>query len=431
MRCLLLTQYYPPETGAAPNRLSDWARRLAAWGHQVTVITAVPNYPGGEIFPAYRDRRFYDERDDSVRILRARIYVSRAPGFIRRLLSYFSFVFASLLLGTTRVGRQDVIIVESPPLFLGLSGLWLKLWLRSRMVFNVSDLWPESAVAMGILHNRPLIWLSTRFEELCYRCSDLITGQTENIVADIENRVRVPAALITNGVDFKIFSESGIAARDVPRHTFGFSDKFVVGYAGLLGLAQGLDVVLDAAELLLHIPDVLFVFFGDGPEKEHLMRESQRRGLYNVRFYPPESKKTMPAVMASFDATLVPLKKLDLFKGALPCKLFESMAAATAVIVGIEGEAQRVVDAADGGICIAPEDAGALAAAVRQLRADPELRKRLGTNARSFVIANYDRQEIAAKLNYLLHQLVGSDQYPECGSPREDRLSHRRPTAAR
>lgn len=431
MRCLILTQYYPPETGAAPNRLSDWAQRLAAWGHQVTVITAVPSYPAGEILPAYRARRVYEERDGSVRVLRARIYVSRAPGFIRRLLNYFSFVFASLLLGTTKVGRQDIIIVESPPLFLGLSGLWLKLWLRSRMVFNVSDLWPESAVAMGILHNRFLIWLSTQLEQLFYRSSDLITGQTESIVANIDRRVRVPNALITNGVDFRIFTDSAIAAREVPRHTFGFSDKFVVGYAGLLGIAQGLDVVLDAAELLLHIPDVLFVLFGDGPERERLMHESQHRGLFNVRFYPPEPKKTMPAVMASFDATLVPLKRLDLFKGALPCKLFESMAAGTAVIVGIEGEAQRLVEDAEGGICVAPENAGALAAAVRQLRNDPELRTCLGKNARSYVLANYDREQIASKLHCLLNQLVVSDQQPKLGSSHEDRLSHRRPTAVR
>lgn len=431
MRCLIITQYYPPETGAAPNRLSDWAQRLAAWGHQVTVITAVPNYPKGEIFPNYQDCLLYEEKDKEVRVLRARIYVTPGSGFVRRLITYFSFVLASLIVGIARVGKQDVILVESPPLFLGLTGLWLKLWLRARMVFNVSDLWPESAVSMGVLHNRLLIWLSRKFEELLYRSSDLVLGQTAHIVADIEKRVRVPAALITNGVDLTIFSDSAIRAREVPRHAFGFSDKFVVGYAGLFGMAQGLDVVLDAAELLLHVPDILFVLFGDGPEKERLMQHSQRRGLFNVRFYPPESKRTMPALMASFDATLVPLKHLDLFKGALPCKLFESMAAGTAVIVGIEGEAQSLVEDAEGGICIPPEDASAIAAAVRRLRADPELRNRLGRNARSYVIANYDRRDIASKLACLLSQIVETKYQASYGSPRENRLGARRPTAVR
>lgn len=431
MRCLILTQYYPPETGAAPNRLSDWAQRLAAWGHQVTVLTAVPNYPKGEIFPDYRDQLVYDNMESGVRVLRARIYVSRTPGFVRRLISYFSFVVAALMIGTIRVGRQNIVLVESPPLFLGLAGVWLKAWLHARMVFNVSDLWPESAVAMGILHNRFLIWLSTRLEEFLYRSSDLVLGQTAHIVADVERRVRVPAALITNGVDLTIFSDSAIGAREVPRHAFGFSDKFVVGYAGLFGLAQGLDVVLDAAELLLHVPEVLFVLFGDGPEKERLMQESQRRGLFNIRFYPPESKKTMPAVMASFDATIVPLKRLELFKGALPCKLFESMASGTAVIVGIEGEAQRLVEDAEGGICIPPEDPGAIAAAVRRLHADPELRSRLGRNARSYVIANYDRRDIASKLDCLLSQIADSSHRSAYGRSRENRLSARRQTTVR
>ena len=406
MRCLMLTQYYPPETGAAPNRLSDWAQRLAAWGHEVTVVTAVPNYPRGEVFSGYRDRFLYEEQVRNVRVLRTRIYVSTKAGFVGRLLSYFSFVLTSLYVGLVRVQRQDVILVESPPLFLGLSGLLLKTWLRARMVFNVSDLWPESAVAMGVLRSPILIWPSIKIEELFYRHADLVTGQTEHIVADISGRLGVPTALITNGVDLDVFSDAAVAARDVPRQMFGFADKFVVGYAGLFGMAQCLDTVLEAAELLLHLPDVLFVFFGDGPEKQHLIAEAQRRGLHNVRFYPAESKETMPAVMASFDATIVPLKRLELFKGALPCKLFESMAAGSAVIVSIAGEAQQLVEDAEGGICVPPEDAKAIAAAVRKLRSDPALRDRLARNARSYVLRHYNRKDIASKLHCLLLEVV-------------------------
>ncbi len=431
MRCLILTQYFPPESGAAPNRLADWAHRLADWGHHVTVLTAVPNYPKGEIFPGYRDHLLYDEREGNLRILRARIYVDHRHGFISRLISYLSFVLASILMGTIKLGRQDVILVESPPLFIGISGLWLKFWLRAKMVFNVSDLWPESAVAMGILHNRLLIWLSTRLEEFFYRHSHLVIGQTQGIVASVQSRISVPTALITNGVDFTCFTEDAIRARHVPRQTFGFSDKFVVGYAGLLGIAQGLDVVLDSAEFLLHIPDVLFVIFGDGPERARLMAEAQRRGLFNLRFYPLEPKTTMPALMASFDATLVPLQRLQLFKGALPCKLFESMAAGTVVIVGIEGEAQRLVETSEGGICVPPENAEAIAAAVRQLRADPRLRERLGRNARSHVRARYDRRDIAFNLQSLLNEVVGSDQQTKHGSSHENSLSAGRSSAVR
>lgn len=423
MRCLFVTQYYPPETGAAPNRLRDWTQRLAAWGHQVTVITAVPNYPRGAIFAGYRDRYLYEERAGNLRVLRVRIYVGRSPGFVQRLLCYFSFVLASILVGMIKVSSQDVILVESPPLFLGLSGLVLKIWLRAKMIFNVSDLWPESAVALGMLHNRHLIRLSTWLEELFYRHSDLVTGQTGHIVADISRRVPVATALITNGVDPDVFSDHAVAKRETQRDALGFARQFVIGYAGLLGMAQGLDVVLDAADLLRGFPDVLFVLFGDGPEKGRLCADAERRRLTNVRFFPPQPNQDMPAVMAAFDVSIVPLKRLDLFKGALPCKLFESMAAGTAVIVGIAGEAQLLVEDADGGICVPPEDATSMAEAILQLRADPGLRARLANHARTYVLHHYNRNDIAARLRDLLLTLAGTGKRAEPVSIRED--SHR------
>lgn len=428
MRCLFVTQYYPPETGAAPNRLWDWTQRLAAWGHQVTVITAVPNYPRGAIFAGYRDSYLYDERAGSLRVLRTRIYVSRNPGFVQRLICYFSFVLASILVGVTKVGPQDVILVESPPLFLGLSGLVLKTLLRAKLVFNVSDLWPESAVAMGVLHNPWLIRISTRLEELFYRHSELVTGQTEHIVAHISGRVRVPTALITNGVDADVFSDRALVKREAHREALGFSKHFVVGYAGLLGMAQGLDVVLDTADLLRAFPDVLFVLIGDGPEKTRLCAEAERRGLANVRFFPPQPNRDMPAVMASFDAAVVPLKRLELFKGALPCKLFESMAAGTAVIVAIAGEAQRLVEDADGGICVPPEDATSMGDAILRLRADSALRARLATHGRAYVLRHFNRHNIAARLHDLLLTLAGTGKRAELAGISED--SHRRRSAS-
>ncbi|MGE5207440.1 MAG: glycosyltransferase family 4 protein [Chlamydiota bacterium] len=431
MRCLLLTQYYPPETGAAPNRLSDWARRLAAGGHEVTVLTAVPNYPRGEIFPGYRDRLLYEEKQGNLRVLRTRIYVSRSAGFIGRLASYFSFVFAAIVAGIIKVKRQDILLVESPPLFAGLAGLFLKMWLRAKMVFNVSDLWPESAVAMGVLHNSRLIRWSTWLEEMLYRHSRLVTGQTEHIVADIRRRTGVATALATNGVDHVLFSEKALAGRQAQRRALGFDGHFVAGYAGLFGLAQGLDVVLDSAEILRQFPDVLFVLVGDGPERARLCAEAERRGLDNVRFYPPQPAFLMPAVMASFDAAIVPLKRLELFKGALPCKLFECMAAGVAVITAIAGEAQELVQAAQGGICVAPEDSGAIAAAILRLRGDPALARRLGTNARSYVLRHYGRQEIACRLEALLCGVAGQSKLPQRVTFHEDSQRSRSTSAVR
>ena len=406
MRCLILTQYYPPETGAAQNRLSDWAQRLSAWGHKITVLTAVPNYPRGEIVTRYRKHCLYDECIDGVRVLRTRIFVRRNYGFLQRLISYLSFMLASIFIGIAKAGAQDVILIESPPLLAGISGLVLRYWFHARMVLNVSDLWPASAVAMGMLHNKLLIRISTCLEEMLYRRSDLVIGQTRYIVSDIDRRTRVRTALITNGADLDRFIDPASIDRSVRRAEFGFGDEFVIGYAGLHGLAQGLDIILDAAELLKEVPGLVFVLFGDGPEKSRLQDQAQRRGLTNLRFYPPQPKDTVPTLMRCFDVCIVPLKGLDLFRGALPCKLFESMAAGTPVIVSIAGEAEDLVHDANGGLCIPPDDARALRDAILRLRDNPALGHALSQNARTYIARHYDRQKIAAKLHSLLLSLV-------------------------
>src|ERR1051326_4380828 len=318
MRILILTQYYPPETGAPQNRLSDLARRLVELGHNVMVLTALPNYPKGEIFKGYLGHVVLEESIDGIRVIRTWVYATKKRSFQARLLTYFSFVFSSLILGVWKVGRQDVVVVESPPLFPGLSGFLTSRFKNAKLVFNVSDLWPESAVVMGLLRNKMLVRLSKRLEEFFYRHSHLITGQTQGIVDNIRSRFPDKRIhMITNGVDVEAFCREGIKARQ----EFGTEGKFVIGYAGLHGLAQGLETALQAAQILSGYPTLLFAFFGDGPEKEKLMRVANQIHLANVCFYPTQHASRIPEIIASFDIAIVPLRRLDLFKGALPSKM--------------------------------------------------------------------------------------------------------------
>src|SRR5438067_555346 len=311
VRILFLTQYYPPETGAPQNRISDWAVRLAARGHEITVLTAMPNYPGGKIFQEYRGRVLCEERRDGIRVLRTWIYATQSKDFIPRLMNYFSFAVSSVLLGIFKTGRQDVIVVESPPLFTGISGLVLRVLLRAKLVFNVSDLWPESAVALGVLKNRLLITLSTWLENLLYRKSALITGQTNGIVSKIATRFpQKQVELITNGIDTEFFKSTSVERARDARQKVNINNGFVVGYAGLHGLAQGLETVLDAANQLKQYSDISFAFFGDGPEKPRLERLACDMALDNVRFYPNQSRSMVPEVLATFDASVVPLRRL-------------------------------------------------------------------------------------------------------------------------
>jgi glycosyltransferase involved in cell wall biosynthesis len=373
-------------------------------GHAVTVLTAMPSYPQGRVFDGYRGHLVLAELAHRIRIVRTWVYATKSKRLLPRLLNYCSFAFSSLVIGTFKVGPQDVVIVESPPLFLGFSGFLMSRLAGAKLIFNVSDLWPESAVAMGILRNKLFIGLSKWLEEFVYRRSDLITGQTQGIVDNIRSRFpgkRVE--LITNGVDVEAFRLDTQAEQiENAKKEFGTEGKCVVGYAGLHGLAQGLDTALQAAQLLRGYPDLLFALFGDGPEKEQLVRRADENQLANVRFYPSQHASRMPAVLASFDIALVPLRRLDLFKGALPSKMFEAMAAAVPLVVSVEGEACVLTTNARAGICIEPENPGAMADAILDLYQRPVFRKSLGRNGQQYVMEHYNRQRIGEKFERLI-----------------------------
>ena len=404
MRILILTQYYPPEMGAPQNRLSDLAQWLMRSGHNVTILTALPNYPRGRIFEDYQGRFLVEERSENIDIFRAWIYATKKKSFVQRLLNYFSFVCSSLAVGIWKIGQQDIVIVESPPLFLGISGYLLSLLKGAKLVLNVSDLWPESAVAMGILKNKTLIRLSSWLEELLYRRSHLITGQTQGIVDNIRSRPpHKQAFLITNGVNVKAFLLALKSDERMElRREFGLGSEFVIGYAGLHGLAQGLETVVEAAHLLADHKGLLFAFFGDGPEKEKLLRLADQFRLNNIRFYPPQATTRVPALVGSFDIALIPLRKLNIFKGALPSKMFEAMAAAVPIIVSIDGEARHLVEKAQAGVTVEAENPGAMADAILQLYSNQECLKTLGLNGQRYVVEHHDRQKIAQEFERLL-----------------------------
>ena len=288
-----------------------------------------------------------------------------------------------------------------PPLFLGLSGYAISRLRCCRLILNVSDLWPASAVAMGVLRNRTLIRLSTRLEEFLYRRADWITGQTEGIVEDIRNRFPgKPVTLVTNGVDMSRFTPPAPDERERVRREFGLMGRFVAGYAGLHGHAQGLESLLEAARLLEDRPEIVFALFGDGPRKPDLMAAAGR--ARNVVFLPAQPASRMREVLAAFDVAVVPLRRLPLFRGALPSKMFEAMAAGLPLVLGVEGEAAAIVEGAGAGVCVEPESPRALADAVRKLADDPAERRRMGEAARRCVAARYNRETIGNQFESLV-----------------------------
>ncbi len=388
MKFIILTQYYPPETGAPQNRLSDLARRLTDAGHTVTVLTAKPNYPRGEVHAEYRGGLWRERRDGAVRVIHCALYPSRSKRVLPRLFNYFSFVASSALIGAFKLRRADFLLVESPPLFLGWSAWFLSRLKRAAMIFNVSDLYPETAVSLGYLRKGRALDALYALEAWCYRRSALVTGQTEGIVDDIRRRFpETKVHLLTNGVDVSDF-----AFERTPH-----SGTFTIGYAGILGHAQALPSALEAARLLRDRgTQVRFEFYGDGPLREDLERQAKEHKLDNVRFAGHCTRRDILDAMRGWDAGLVPLVDSPTMAGALPSKMFEVMAAQLPVVLSTPaGEASRLIARANGGVHAPAENPAALADAIDKLVQRREEARELGRNARAYVFAHYDRARIA------------------------------------
>ena len=399
MKLVILTQYFPPEVGAPQNRLYELAVRLKNHGVEVTVLTAMPNYPSMEVHDGYKGKWYANETIEGIRVYRAWIFVSKSKSVVKRLMNYLSFVFTSFIVGFFKLPKHDFLLVESPPLFLGQTAFLLSRLRGSKMIFNVSDLWPESAEKLGIISNKKIIKAATALEEFLYRRAFLITGQTQGICANIQSRFPNKNVFwVPNGVDIAYYNADEITSDFRKRNGFD-SDQFIVLYAGIIGHAQGLEVILNAAELLKQHTRIQFVLVGSGPMKLELMEYKQTKQLQNVHFYDAVEKSKMPDIVAGADIAVIPLKKLDLFLGAIPSKIFESLAMRKPILLGVEGEAKSLfIDQAKAGVAFEPENHQALSEAVLYMSHNPSICKEMGENGLSFVSRHFTRDLIAEKL---------------------------------
>ncbi len=403
MKITILTQYYPPEVGAPQNRLSELAVRLKRNGADVHVITAMPNYPKMEVHEGYRGKWRITEEIEGIKVTRCWIFVPKSKSIFPRLLNYFSFVFSSFWIGLARMKRSDFLICESPPLFLGITAFMLSRLKRTKMIFNVSDLWPESAEKLGLVKNKFLLKVSTWLEEFLYKRSSLITGQTQGIVKNISDRFpKKTVYWLPNGVDISLYDPSKIASAD--RSKFGFSNEDrLFCYAGIIGHAQGLEIILNAANELKSDPNAKFILLGEGPEKARLMTMAADMKLNNVTFLSAIPKTEMPAFVKMIDASVIPLRKLELFKGAIPSKIFESLAMEKPILLGVEGEALELfIETGKSGLGFEPESVASLVENVQRMITQPALFEQMGKAGRTYVSEKFERNNIAESFYMLL-----------------------------
>jgi glycosyltransferase involved in cell wall biosynthesis len=410
MHIMFLSHYFPPEVNAPASRTFENCRTWVRAGHEVTVVTCAPNHPQGKIYSGYSNRHFQVEDMDGIRTVRVRTLIAANEGFVLRSLNYLSYL-VSVAFALPRLPRPDIVVSTSPQFFCGLAGFVVGAVKRVPWVLEVRDLWPESIVTVGAIRSRCLVRLLERLESFAYGRASRIVSVTDSFVAHIVRKggTKERIAVIKNGADLALFRADARGASHLKR-ALGLEAKFVAAYVGTHGLAHGLETVLGAAHLLRNDSRIVFLFVGDGAERASLLQKKIAMALDNVVMLGQQPKSTMPGVWRCADAALIVLKRNDLFKKVIPSKMFEAMAMARPIVLGLEGEARDLLHSAGAGISITPEKPDELAAAVKRLADDTTNARELGARGLAYVQAHFDRNMLSLRYLEMLEKTVAESK---------------------
>lgn len=409
MKILFLSHYFPPEVNAPATRTYEHCRQWTAAGHEVTVITCAPNHPKGEVFKGFNNNLYHVSYMDGIKVVRVWTYITANEGFLKRTLGYLSYMFAAII-ASFFVGKQEMVLSTSPQFFNGLAGYFVSKIKRSPWVLEIRDLWPESIVAVGAIQNSTIIKCLEHIEGFCYRKADHIIAVTQSFKKHILARggQADKLSVIYNGVDLSLFDSQEQAIKEDVARYFGVHyepSMFFAAYVGTHGMAHHLETILEAAQILKDHPSIRFLMAGDGSEKAKLLKIKQEKCLHNVIMLDQLPKADMPRLWQLVDASLVLLKKSDLFKTVIPSKIFESMAMQRPIVLGVEGEVADIIRESDAGVCITPEDAGQLAEAVEYLCDHRAYAQNLGDNGLHYVARTFERSQLALQFMYILESI--------------------------
>jgi len=406
---LFLTDNFPPEVNAPASRSFEHCREWVRVGHQVTVITGVPNFPKGKVFAGYRNRPWQHETMENIQVIRVWTYITANEGFAKRTFDYLSFMVTGFLAGLI-LHRPDVIVGTSPQFFTSCAAWMLSVFRRRPFVFELRDLWPESIKTVGAMRESVALRLLERLELFLYRRAAVVIAVTESFRRNLIERGIAPdrVAVIANGVDRSRFHP---LERDLElAKQLGLAEKFVAGYVGTHGMAHALETILEAAVRLAVLPEGVntrFVLLGDGARKETLKRIAERMGLENVLFLDTVPKPEIPRYWSLLDVSIIHLQKKQAFTKVIPSKLFECMGMGIPVLHGVAGESAEIVEREGVGLVFEPEDTEALCEGLLRLERDHSLYERL--KARSIEAASrYDRSARALEMLAILERVVAT-----------------------
>jgi len=402
MRILFITDNFPPETNAPATRTYEHCRAWVNAGAEVTVITCAPNFPQGRVFEGYRNRLYRKEAIDGITVIRVWSYVTANEGFAKRVLDYVSFAVMAFAAGLFQ--KCDVIVATSPQFFTTWAASALSKVRRRPWIFELRDLWPESIRTVGAMKQSRILDRLERIELWLYRDAARVVAVTDAFKANLVGR-GIDAAkidVVTNGANLEHYTPR--PKDEALLASLGLEDKFVVGYIGTHGLAHSLDFIVRSAAKVTD-PAVRFLFVGDGAMKQTVVRLARELGADNVVFHDPIPKEEVPRYLASVDVSLAPLKRSETFKTVIPSKIFEASAMGKPTLLGVEGEAQGIIETYRAGLCFRPEDEADFLAALTRLKKDSALYgtcvEGCGRLARA-----YDRRRLAAEMLEIIKKVA-------------------------
>ncbi|WP_438710599.1 glycosyltransferase family 4 protein [Aquimarina muelleri] len=391
MKLLFLTDNFPPEVNAPATRTYEHCKEWVKEGVEVTVITCAPNFPQGKVFEGYKNKLFYKEVVDGIKVIRVWTYISANKGFVKRILDYVSFMISSFIVGLFI--KTDIIVATSPQFFTAISGRWLSFWKRKKWIMEVRDLWPESIKAVGAMDTNPAIKFFEFLEKRIYKNASKIVVVTDSFKKILVERHNVPSSkieVIKNGVNSDLFTPVEKNSELLKR--LRLENKIIVGYIGTHGMAHALDFILKCAKKIKE-EQIHFLFLGDGAKKEELLELKNSLGLNNVTMLPSVSKKEVVEYISILDIALVNLKKSDTFKHVIPSKIFELCAMHKPILLGVEGETKKLIEDYMVGVTFEPENEEDFLEKTIVLKNNP-------VNKENFknVIKDFDRKVLAKKM---------------------------------
>ena len=390
--------------------MEDLAKHLASVGHEVTVLTTFPSHPHGQVYPGYRSRAYSIQEWRSIRILRTWSYITTKKSALARLLNQLSFLFSSSLLGLFFLrGRVNVIVGVCPPLFVGLTARVIGWRKRAPYIADLQDIWPAEAVAVGMLRNRFVISLAEWLETYVYSGAYRIVTITDGCRRDIGNKTASDSKIkvIENWVDTDLF-------RPLEKtHVAGIPEgRFIVGFVGTMGLAQGLDSVVHCAKVIESKGEnVQFLFIGEGVEKARIIEQAKQTRLRNITFLPAQQRESLPRYLASCDVCLVNLRDERIFDIIVPSKTYEYLACGKPVIMAVDGDARKLVEDWECGVWSQPGNSQMLADCILDLAHDAPRRLRISKKARSVAEENFSMKRLTVAYNKIITE--AAETFPD------------------